>query len=453
MNPGQALTIVPRQDSSRHASSEVYVKFLPDSQMVAVSGRVWDLTPRMRGEVKGTVFSPDGTLVGASSAQGEPQVFDRNGKLLATLRGHAEGAFVQAIDSSQLILTEGGDSTIRLWDISPHFTAEFTSWRTTFSMAMSDDATVAATQDTSYEATSAGAMPNIGRDNAVALWDARGNLLGEFPRAPGNRSSRIFLGPDAAHLAIVEHGGDANLWDTQRRTKRSIHAQGADVIAVTFTAPEPQLITKQDSSIHLRDWAGNERTFALENAPVSIVLDPEGTHLVAASLKGVSVWDLHGKHLTSFDRPLAQDAVVLPGSGLEQVALRSDGRTIVLDMQGKVIADFGQAAAQALSPDGRLLATSGGYYAVATIWDVASLQPVARLEGNGDFEMRFSRDGKFVSVVGNDGPARLWRIDSPEELVAKACQQIAGYLQNSSNSSDEDRSLCRSPGVATAAPE
>lgn len=448
-NPGPVVSVIARRDSSQHASTEVYVDFLPDSKMVAVAGQLWDLTPQMRGQVKGTVFSPDGTLVGASSNQGYPQVFDRNGNLLAELRGHSEGAFVQAIHSDKLILTAGGDRTIRLWDISPHYTAEFKPWRTTFSMAMSDAAKVLATEETSYE-PSGEPMPIIGRDNAVTLWDSHGSKLGEFPRKSGSRSSRIFLSPNAAHLVVAGPGGDVHLWDTQSRAKRTIQANDTEVIAVAFTSPEPQLVMKKGGSILLKDWVGTVKEFTLTDSPVSVMLDTAGTHLIAASQKGVAVWDLDGKRISSFEKTLNEDTVVLPGSGIERVAVSSNGRAIVLDAQGKVVADFGQAAAQALSPDGRLLATSGGYYAVATLWEVDTRQPVARLQGNGDFEMRFSNDGKFISVVGNDVPARLWRIESLEELVSKACQQVAGYLRNSTALTDEERSLCRPSAVAAA---
>ena len=76
---------------------------------------------------------------------------------------------------------------------------------------------------------------------------------------------------------------------------------------------------------------------------------------------------------------LDNEVVVLPGSGLNRIALRHGGRVSVFDTQGQQIADFGKlSSSSVLSPDGRLLATSGGFYAVPTLWDVATKRPVAR---------------------------------------------------------------------------
>jgi WD40 repeat protein len=178
------------------------------------------------------------------------------------------------------------------------------------------------------------------------------------------------------------------------------------------------------------------------------VLDPSGSHIVVATAAGVSILDLVGNRVAGFTEPLAEGTVILTGSGLNRIGVEKAGRVFVFDAQGRQLADFGKLTSKpVLSPDGRLLATSGGYYAVPTLWDVDTKRPVARFEGNGDFEMRFSNDGNFLTIVGNDAPPRLWRVESSAELVTRLCGMIGGYLQNNRAVPGNYHLLCAGPFV------
>jgi WD40 repeat protein len=409
-------------------------------------------------------FSADGNRIGAITEDGGIHVWDRAGKPLAQFQGPQGSIFIAGagftadldelvtlhstrspegatrrdhIGPDRTILTIGGDNTIRLWDIGPHYLTEFKSQRRTFTMAMSDGAKFLASQDM-------GSEPR--RDNAVVLWTAEGRKLGEFPSRPGNDIPWIFLSPDAARLAIVERKDDAHLWTTRDRQEKVVRPQSAELIGVSFAAAEPLLVMKSADGILLQGWTGVARTIATGGAPISAVLDTGGGHIVVATATGVSVWDLGGNRVAGYANALDKEAVVFAGSGSNRIALRQGGRVFVVDAQGQQIADFGKLdSSPVLSPDGRLLATSGGFYAVPTLWDVATKRPVARFEGNGDLDMRFSNDGKFLTLVGNDVPPRLWRVETPNELIARACEMVDGYLQNNHAVPADYRRLCAAP--------
>jgi WD40 repeat protein len=79
---------------------------------------------------------------------------------------------------------------------------------------------------------------------------------------------------------------------------------------------------------------------------------------------------------------------------------------------------------------------------VPMLWDVATKKPFAQFLGLGDYEVKFTPDGKFVTVLSSDVLPRLWRVETTEELVTKGCKWIGDYLRNNSDVGKEDRKLC-----------
>ena len=421
---------------------------------MAVAGHLWDLeTFSQTGNTAEPsalpqVFSPDGKWT-AKDDRGTPEVTTLGGQRIARLASQTEGGFVIAFGPAHLVLTSG-DKTLRLWDLSPRFTAEFTSWRSTFTVDISDEPRVYATSDASYEYREGKSVPVVGRDNAITLWSPEGRTLGEFPTRSGNRGSWFALSRHAGMLAVCYQGSPAacRLWDTKTRQSTDIQLHGKAIGIVTVSG-KPALVSMDGVVLRVQDGAGAARPlFSLPPGTDSVELNTKRTQLIAASPSGVSVWDLTGLREGGFEKALAAGSKVLPGSDIQRVGITASGElsepgdVSIYDKNGKLIAAFEKVRAAALSPDGKLLATSGGFYSVPTLWDVETKRPVARFPGNGDFQLRFTPDGKFVTVVGNDAPPRLWPVDTTEELVTAACQWIDDYLRHNSNVSAEDRKLC-----------
>jgi WD40 repeat protein len=77
------------------------------------------------------------------------------------------------------------------------------------------------------------------------------------------------------------------------------------------------------------------------------------------------------------------------------------------------------AAGEALSPDGKRLATGDGSGNQAVrMWDTASWQEVLTLRAPGSVfnSLRFSPDGNRISAVSNDSILHIWTAPSWEEI-------------------------------------
>src|SRR5262249_37175808 len=87
---------------------------------------------------------------------------------------------------------------------------------------------------------------------------------------------------------------------------------------------------------------------------------------------------------------------------------------------GTLLSTGESVRAVALAPDGRTLASAGGWYYAAgevNLWDRATGRLLATLRGHtGSVEAAaFSPDGRTLATAGYDGTVRLWDVATARE--------------------------------------
>jgi hypothetical protein len=279
-------------------------------------------------------------------------------------------------------------------------------------------------------------------------------------RDPGQLADQTFLHlgevwdvafhPDGRHLATASADGLARIWDLRSSVEvRTIQPGSGQVRRIAFSGGGELVTTAADAPLgELRrygsvvQWTLSPLPAALPRAATVLGFVHGGRHLAAVDLGGwLQVRDLTGRALVS------QDLGELPDEGLAFAAATdraaiglSTGTVQVVDLAADAkpfffAAHSGPITGMALSPDGRLLATTGEDGA-ARLWNLT--QPVKRLalsvprSAAPRLAAAWSPDGAWLAACDIRRAIHLWPIrdgaalPTPQTLQGNAsCRELA----------------------------
>jgi WD40 repeat protein len=480
------------------------VDFSPDGTQLATGGndgtaRLWDTTGKQlaelkshQGRVENVVFSPDGTQLATSGDDGIVRLWDFSGNRLVELKGH-QGSVISVVfspDGTQLA-TRGGDGTARLWDISGKQLAQLKGdQRNLTSVVFSPNGQQLATAGGTAWLWDISGNPLVelkghqggiwsvvfspngqqlataGDENTVYLWDTAGKQLAQLKGDQGALTSVVFS-PNGQQLATSGEDGTAQLWDSAGKQLVKLKGDQGALTSVVFSPNGQQLATSgEDGAAQLWDTAGNQlaELKGYQGTVTSVVFSPNGQQLATSGKDGTArLWDTAGKQLAELKgHEGALTSVVFSPNGQQLATSGEDGTARLWDTAGKQLAELKGAqetlTSVVFSPNGQQLVTNGASGTVR-LWDTTG-KPLAELKGSrgeSNYIMVgsntrvigsavFSPDGTQLVTSGADGPTRLWLIGGVDELLAKNCDWVRGFLQNAP-STEKDQHLC--DGIGT----
>jgi WD40 repeat protein/DNA-binding SARP family transcriptional activator len=290
--------------------------------------------------------------------------------------------------------------------------------------------------------------------------DTMSDLLAAVLRAPRalhvsyirHRLDGLAVSPDGRVLAVSDNEGEIRLLNPQTLAVTRVlrPPNGYPVTGLAFTADGQRLVSADQvnpvgARITVRVVSTGRVVLSLPATDgYATAITPDGTRITTGAIdasylwrRGTGGWRRSGYgpnlYVTNFSRDGTLFAVVDSGGG---------GRTVLRSARtGAVLrrlpaASTASGAVAALSPSGRVLATSDANGAVR-LWDtVTGRQPseLAGLPGTAS-SLAFSPSGRLLLAAGGDGTAIVWDVATGQVVSDVTASQ--GFLYQAVFAPDE----------------
>ena len=421
--PDGATARIGRGALSEHDGA---IAFSPDGQLLAVASgigiwlyevetsRAVALLPTT-ASVWSVAFSPDGTRLASGANEDTGGIGDNSVKLwdvatgenIATLKGGGHVYVVRSLSFSPdgTTLASAGGDLVNLWDVATgENIATFQDNRGPVSFA--PDGRI---------------LAFVSSDNTVQLWDVATRERTATLEGHTSVVRSIAFAPDGAILASASFDATVQLWDVATEQNIATLRHSGWVHSLSFS---PDGTTLASASLDfgggdVKPWdvATREQIATLEgwvaHQATSVSFSPNGATVASVSEGTVLLWDIETGNVVALEGHKYWASVLFSPDGTTLMRGSRDGIELWDVATAEIISIFEaegyRSSSVSLSPDGTILASS------SHMWDVASRDIIATLEGHGP--VSFSPDGTTLASARLDGDIKLWDVASREQIT------------------------------------
>jgi WD40 repeat protein/tRNA A-37 threonylcarbamoyl transferase component Bud32 len=454
------------------AKSARNIAFSPDGMSLYVGGgetgiSVWDIASgtqtRKFGEsyyyVSQMALSPDGSLLfssGSFNAQGMVLWDVASGRQLHSFTSSDQAAngfgpsCLAFSPDGRLLVTAGGDATIKLWDVATGALLQtlvgHTQPVTSLSISPDGATLVSGAEDgttrlwtlsegdmqTTPTATPAGSAASI-RPTGIPL-SSRAISVQNAAQVTKktildvSESGNVVFSPDGKWLVV--DGRKIHYYDAGSFTETRSAAFEAGALAIS---PDSKILVAAMYSpgVVLFDLASGSELLTLPRTQIST--SALSNSFLAFSPDSSTIAVIIGSVVKLYNVTSGQETGTIVAKDAFNIAISPDGKTLYAGGWGEKITAWDIASGSqvlsysdlsrgvnrmVLSPDGTLLASAGTFDGTITLWEAATGRHLRTFSGHTQAvtSLAFSPDGTLLASASDDVTIKLWNTATGELL-------------------------------------
>lgn len=400
--------------------------------------------------IKSINFNSEGNIIITASRDNTVKLWTTTGKILKTITGHT-GAVNEAKFTSDGndIVTASDDGTVRLWGLD-------TLAIKTLS-AHSDSVTdVEFSPDGKSIATAS-------KDKTLELWNTE-NYSSKTLTGHNQSVNSVSFSPDSRLIASSEEFGESfKLWNIDGNLVKTVtnyfESEYENIEEVKFSPKNKLIISAGHLVFGVRSYDGSPK-YKINPDEVdvgywNIAISPNNQFVSAYKAQNtrvyaeeptLKVWRFSGEKFAS----LSGNKATFGYDNKTILTAGSDGILRLYNINGdlvRTLTGHGKAVTDIhFSPNNQMIASSSEDRTVR-LWSREGTLIETLEHEESVTALSFSPDSKTLAAALDNGKVVLWNLDI-NDLLAKGCDKIRGYLENNSNVAPEDKKLCN--GVPAA---